>query len=103
MRSILCWFAVSSRSKSYQLNRKTRTESSDDREKVSSASRDVECRSPSSESSSFGSVSSDDEGFSGFLSQHINLALTKGFDDNVGRNPVQAVFEVSWGIQQYNM
>lgn len=29
-----------------------------------------------------------------FLQPHIDLALTKGFDDNVGRNPVMAVFEV---------
>ena len=30
-----------------------------------------------------------------FLSQHIELAHSKGFDDNVGRNPPLAVFEVS--------
>ena len=33
--------------------------------------------------------------FSKFLFDHINLALTKGFDDNVGRYPVPAYFEVS--------
>lgn len=32
--------------------------------------------------------------FSKFLFDHINLALTKGFDDNVGRYPVPAYFEV---------
>ena len=30
-----------------------------------------------------------------FLWQHIELAQSKGFDDNVGRNPPLAVFEVS--------
>ncbi|CAL1288077.1 unnamed protein product [Larinioides sclopetarius] len=30
-----------------------------------------------------------------FLFQHINLALTKGFDDNVGRYPVPAYFELA--------
>jgi hypothetical protein len=29
-----------------------------------------------------------------FMWQHIDLAMTKGFDDNVGRNPVSALFEV---------
>ncbi|KAG8182047.1 hypothetical protein JTE90_013977 [Oedothorax gibbosus] len=33
--------------------------------------------------------------FSKFLFQHINLALTKGFDDNVGRYPVPAFFELA--------
>lgn len=33
--------------------------------------------------------------FSKFLFQHINLALTKGFDDNGGRYPVPAYFEVT--------
>ncbi|KAF8797116.1 Protein smg8 like protein [Argiope bruennichi] len=32
--------------------------------------------------------------FMKFLFQHINLALTKGFDDNVGRYPVPAYFEL---------
>ncbi|ELU16071.1 hypothetical protein CAPTEDRAFT_223495 [Capitella teleta] len=31
--------------------------------------------------------------FREFLSQHIELALSKGFDDNMGRNPVPPVFE----------
>ncbi|CAH1774996.1 unnamed protein product [Owenia fusiformis] len=31
--------------------------------------------------------------FSSFLKQHVDLALGKGFDDNVGRNPVPALFE----------
>ena len=30
-----------------------------------------------------------------FLWQHIELAHSKGFDDNVGRNPPLAVFEAS--------
>jgi hypothetical protein len=33
--------------------------------------------------------------FKEFLSQHIELALSKGFDDNMGRNPVPPVFEAS--------
>ncbi|XP_054712985.1 nonsense-mediated mRNA decay factor SMG8-like [Uloborus diversus] len=33
--------------------------------------------------------------FSKFLFQHINLALSKGFDDNVGRYPVPAYFELA--------
>lgn len=32
--------------------------------------------------------------FSKFLFQHINLALNKGFDDNVGRYPIPAFFEL---------
>ena len=32
--------------------------------------------------------------FKEFLWQHVDLALTKGFDDNVGKNPVPAIFEV---------
>ena len=37
--------------------------------------------------------------FKEFLFQHVELALQRGFDDNVGRNPVAAVFEV--GSPQY--
>ncbi|XP_046362085.2 nonsense-mediated mRNA decay factor SMG8-like isoform X1 [Haliotis rufescens] len=33
--------------------------------------------------------------FKEFLWQHIDQAFTKGFDDNVGRNPVPAVFEMA--------
>ncbi|CAN8016446.1 unnamed protein product [Ixodes persulcatus] len=32
--------------------------------------------------------------FSSFLWQHIELALSKGFDDNVGRHPIPADFEL---------
>ena len=32
--------------------------------------------------------------FRDFLWPHIELAFNKGFDDNVGRNPVPADFEV---------
>jgi len=32
--------------------------------------------------------------FKEFLWQHIDMALSKGFDDNVGRHPVVANFEV---------
>ncbi|KFM77443.1 Protein SMG8, partial [Stegodyphus mimosarum] len=42
----------------------------------------------------FGS-DNNDHSFSKFLFQHINLALTKGFDDNVGRYPVPAYFELA--------
>ena len=30
-----------------------------------------------------------------WLMQHVDLALTHGFDDNVGRNPVPAMFELA--------
>ncbi|KAL3861502.1 hypothetical protein ACJMK2_007534 [Sinanodonta woodiana] len=33
--------------------------------------------------------------FKEFLCQHVELALTKGFDDNVGRHPVPAIFEIT--------
>jgi hypothetical protein len=33
-------------------------------------------------------------GFVEFLMTHVDLALTHGFDDNVGRNPVAAFFEL---------
>ena len=39
--------------------------------------------------------------FKEFLWQHVDLALTKGFDDNVGKNPVPAIFEVM--IFYYNI
>jgi len=32
--------------------------------------------------------------FVDWLMQHVELALTHGFDDNVGRNPVPAIFEL---------
>jgi len=33
--------------------------------------------------------------FVDWLMQHVDLALTYGFDDNVGRNPVPAMFELA--------
>lgn len=36
----------------------------------------------------------DDDSFYKFLWSHINMAFTKGFDDNVGRHNVTAVFEL---------
>ena len=33
--------------------------------------------------------------FVDWLMQHVELALTHGFDDNLGRNPVPAVFELA--------
>lgn len=35
-----------------------------------------------------------DHSFGKFLEQHVKLALTKGFDDNVGRYPTPAYFEL---------
>ena len=32
--------------------------------------------------------------FKEFIWQHVEMAFNKGFDDNVGRNPVAARFEV---------
>lgn len=86
--------SAASRSKSYQLSRKqTRTDSDDNPERIASAVRDTDT--PGFKSSVLSSrVAAEDDEFNIFLNQHINLALTKGFDDNVGRNPVQAVFEV---------
>lgn len=39
-------------------------------------------------------VCSQEHSFPSFLWQHIELALSKGFDDNVGRHPVPADFEL---------
>ena len=66
----------SPRSRSYQTSRRTVTGPSD--------------RSRSSQNRPDGENS-----FKEFLWQHIDMALTKGFDDNVGRHPVQANFEVN--------
>ncbi|XP_067139566.1 nonsense-mediated mRNA decay factor SMG8 isoform X1 [Centruroides vittatus] len=38
--------------------------------------------------------STSDHSFHSFLWQHIQMALTKGFDDNVGRHPIPAYFEL---------
>ncbi|GFY54422.1 protein smg8 [Trichonephila inaurata madagascariensis] len=42
----------------------------------------------------FSNESESSHSFVKFLFPHINLALTKGFDDNVGRYPVPAYFEL---------
>ena len=68
----------SPRSRSYQSNRK-----------VSQVSGISESRSSSSTAHSKGGNS-----FKEFLWQHIEMALGRGFDDNVGRNPVTSLFEV---------
>ncbi|KAH8039285.1 hypothetical protein HPB51_005531 [Rhipicephalus microplus] len=39
-------------------------------------------------------ASSQEHSFPAFLWQHIEMALSKGFDDNVGRHPVPADFEL---------
>nr|XP_022343746.1 protein smg8-like isoform X2 [Crassostrea virginica] len=67
----------SPRSRSYQSNRK-----------VSQVSGISESRSSSSTAHSKGGNS-----FKEFLWQHIEMALGRGFDDNVGRNPVTSLFE----------
>ncbi|XP_021346373.1 protein smg8-like [Mizuhopecten yessoensis] len=67
----------SPRSQSYQANRR------------SAQSGFLDTRSPSRTQRS-GSSSN----FKEFLSQHIETALGRGFDDNVGRNPVPPIFEV---------
>ena len=77
MNWCLC-FTDSPRSRSYQTNRRTN----------SSHASVVPAESMSAPS---GGKSNS---FREFLWQHIELALTKGFDDNVGRNPLPAVFEV---------
>jgi len=71
-------FLDSPRSRSYQTNRRTSQTGS------SEGSRSSSCTPRS------GSVNS----FKEFLWQHVDLVLGRGFDDNVGRNPVQAIFEV---------
>ena len=43
-------------------------------------------------------ANSDRGSFHTFLWQHVQLALTKGFDDNMGRNPLPAYFEVNFSI-----
>ncbi|PVD35298.1 hypothetical protein C0Q70_02258 [Pomacea canaliculata] len=40
-------------------------------------------------------TSRQENSFKEFLWQHIEMAFTKGFDDNVGRNPVAARFELA--------
>ncbi|GFU16173.1 protein smg8 [Nephila pilipes] len=46
--------------------------------------------------SGFPNESDSSHSFVKFLFPHINLALTKGFDDNVGRYPVPAYFELAF-------
>lgn len=68
----------SPRSRSYQSNRK-----------VNQGNGPSESRSSSTTARSKGGNS-----FKEFLWQHIEMALGRGFDDNVGRNPVPSLFEV---------
>ena len=65
------------RTKSYQTSRRAQTGHSE------------KSRSPVS------SKSGGEFSFKEFLWEHIDTAFTKGFDDNVGRHPVAATFEVS--------
>ncbi|XP_052717339.1 nonsense-mediated mRNA decay factor SMG8-like isoform X1 [Crassostrea angulata] len=67
----------SPRSRSYQSNRK-----------VNQGNGPSESRSSSTTARSKGGNS-----FKEFLWQHIEMALGRGFDDNVGRNPVPSLFE----------
>ena len=69
----------SPRSRSYQTSRRTVT-------------------GPSERSRSTLSRNGGENSFKEFLWQHIEMALTKGFDDNVGRHPVAANFEVYCNI-----
>lgn len=68
----------SPRSRGYQSNRK-----------VNQGNGPSESRSSSTTARSKGGNS-----FKEFLWQHIEMALGRGFDDNVGRNPVPSLFEV---------
>lgn len=71
-------YSDSPRSRSYQSNRK-----------VNQGNGLSESRSSSTTAHSKGGNS-----FKEFLWQHIEMALGRGFDDNVGRNPVPSLFEV---------
>lgn len=66
----------SPRSRSYQSNRK------------------VNQGNGPSESRSSSTTAKGGNSFKEFLWQHIEMALGRGFDDNVGRNPVPSLFEV---------
>lgn len=68
----------SPRSRSYQTNRRTNVGvgSSEGQRSLSSTTRSI-----------------GENSFKEFLWQHIDIALGRGFDDNVGRNPVPAIFE----------
>ena len=69
------FFSDTPRSKSYQINRR--------------ANQTSHSRATSSH------VTIEHDSLHDFLSQHIDQAFGKGFDDNVGRNPVPSVFHVS--------
>ena len=73
----------SARSRSYQTNRR-------------SSQTGLESRSSSVSSGPTGCSN-----FKEFLFQHIELALGRGFDDNVGRNPVTPIFEVRFSCHLY--
>ncbi|XP_013398523.1 protein SMG8 [Lingula anatina] len=74
----------SPRTRSYQMLRRCNMNNNSSAANNSSSTSAVSHRSSSSGSHSFKE----------FLTQHIELALTKGFNDNVGRNPVPALFEL---------
>jgi len=88
---------ASSHSHSYQQSRHTASGRS------TNAAADTEDSTPSSAAADSASVpmfsrrreSRDDSPFADWLMRHVELALTHGFDDNVGRNPVPAVFELA--------
>ena len=70
----------SPRSKSYQTSRRGNNS-------VNSSSSSESIRSPLM-------MTRQEDSFKEFLGQHVDVAFNKGFDDNVGRNPVAARFEV---------
>ena len=81
MAKKVVWFICLDRSRGYQANRPHSTSSLSNGTTTPARSSDA-------------MATSDHHNFKSFLWQHISLALTKGFDDNVGRNPAPQVFEV---------
>ena len=79
------------RSRSYQSNRRANQQTAGSH--GSNGSGDAKTTATSTASSS-SSSSTDQNNFRDFLWQHVELAQLKGFDDNVGRNPVPAIFVV---------
>ena len=77
----IVWFICLDHSRGYQANRPHSTSSLSNGTTTPARSSDA-------------MATSDHHNFKSFLWQHISLALTKGFDDNVGRNPAPQVFEV---------
>ncbi|KAK2184845.1 hypothetical protein NP493_250g01048 [Ridgeia piscesae] len=74
------------RSRSYQVNRRTN--------QMYSSSKNEPSLDPSTLPLNSDPVTSSNSSFQEFLWQHIELAQTKGFDDNLGRNPVPSLFEL---------